>query len=226
MPAAPCFDRVARPYRLLEYLALGNALTRARTTHLPSLTESRNALLLGDGDGRFLATLLQTNPSLRATAIDSSRVMLHLLTQRCAFAADRLTTHRADAFTSLAALPPSSFDLVATHFFLDCFSERDLARLVPAICTRLTPGALWVVSDFRIPTAGPLRLPARLLVRSLYLAFRLLTSLRPTRLPDHAIALRRVGLTLIRTQHLLGGLLTAELWHLPGTASVYPHPVN
>ncbi len=213
----PNFDRIARPYRLLEYLILGRSLTRTRTTHLRALSACRNALILGDGDGRALAALLHANPHLRATAVDSSRAMLRLLAVRCAFASHRLTTLQAEAPTFLtkeeAAHAP--FDLITTHFFLDCFSELELAQLIAAICDRLAPGGLWAISEFRIPPAGPLRLLARLLVRTLYLAFRLLTGLRPTRLPDFATLLHRAGLIRIRTQHSLGGLLTAELWQRP-----------
>jgi hypothetical protein len=57
-----------------------------------------------------------------------------------------------------------------------------------------------------------MRLPARALIRSLYLAFRILTGLRSTHLPDHATPLAQAGLTRIAQQHSLAGLLTTELW--------------
>ncbi len=57
-----------------------------------------------------------------------------------------------------------------------------------------------------------MRLPATLLVRSLYLAFRLLTGLRTTHLPDYATPLTQAGLTRIAQHHSLAGILTTELW--------------
>ena len=78
----PNFNRIARPYRWLEYLTLGPALTRCRTHFLPQLAACRTALVLGDGDGRFLAGLLAANPDLRADAVDTSATMLQLLTRR------------------------------------------------------------------------------------------------------------------------------------------------
>ena len=120
-----------------------------------------------------------------------------------------------------AEIPPP-FDLVTTHFFLDCFSTTDLALLIPAVRARLTPGALWVVSEFRVPPTGPLRLPARILVRLLYLAFRMLTGLTPTHLPDYASLLRRSGLFPVSIRHSLAGLLTAELWQLPPASHSSP----
>jgi hypothetical protein len=57
-----------------------------------------------------------------------------------------------------------------------------------------------------------MRLPAKFLIRSLYLAFRLLTGLRTTRLPDHTTPLTQAGLTRVSHQHRLAGLLATELW--------------
>jgi SAM-dependent methyltransferase len=211
-PTQPNFNRIARPYRWLEYLTLGTALENCRTHYLPQLLDRRRALVLGDGDGRFLAQLLATNPDLHADAVDTSATMLQLLRQRCEAAtpnaATRLRTHHANALT----IPlEDSYDLVVTHFFLDCLTQPDLDSLITRVNPTITPGALWLISDFRIPN-GLMRLPARLLVRGLYLTFRLLTGLRTTHLPDYATPLTQAGLTRIAHQHRLAGLLTTELW--------------
>jgi ubiquinone/menaquinone biosynthesis C-methylase UbiE len=211
-PAEPNFNPVARPYRWLEYLTLGRTLQSCRTHYLLQLLDCRRALVLGDGDGRFLAQLLTQNPRLRADAVDTSATMLQLLRQRCEAAtpnaAARLRTHNANALTFLLDDP---YDLIVTHFFLDCFTQPELESLITRITPKLSPGALWLISDFRIPT-GAMRLPAKLLVRSLYFAFRLLTGLRTTHLPDYATPLTQVGLTRIAQHHSLAGILTTELW--------------
>jgi SAM-dependent methyltransferase len=211
----PNFDPIGRPYRWLEYLTLGRSLEDCRTHYLPQLLRRHHALVLGDGDGRFTSKLLATNLSINVVAVDTSATMLQLLRQRCEAAtpnaAVRLSTHHADALTLSLDRAEGSYDLVVTHFFLDCFIQSELDTLISRIAPTLTPGALWLISDFRIPT-GPMRLPAKLLIRSLYLGFRLLTGLRTTRLPDHATALTQAGLTRISHQHRLAGLLTTELW--------------
>ena len=201
------FDLIARPYRWLEYLTLGPTLQRCRTHFIPALLHHKNALILGDGDGRFLAQLLSANPHLHADAVDTSANMLQLLEQRCQ-AANRLQTHHTDALTFT---PIHSCDLVATHFFLDCLTQPELESLIARLTPHLEPHAIWLVSDFRIPAAGPMRPIARFIIRGLYLTFRLLTGLRTTRLPDHAAALTP-GFTLIAQHHSLAGLLTTELW--------------
>jgi SAM-dependent methyltransferase len=209
----PNFNLIAKPYRWLEYLTLGKALENCRLHYLPQLLERRRALVLGDGDGRFLSRLLARNQHLNADAVDTSATMLQLLRQRCAAAtpnvSTRLRTHRANALTYPLE---GSYDLVVTHFFLDCLAQPDLNALITRIAPTLTPGALWLISDFRVPS-GPMHLPAKLIIRSLYFAFRILTGLRTTHLPDHITPLIQAGLTRISHRRSFAGLLATELWH-------------
>lgn len=210
----PNFDVLARPYRWLEYLTLGRTLEHTRLHFLPQLLHQHSALVLGDGDGRFLSTLLAVNPHLYAHAVDTSRAMLQLMTRRCQSnqTKSRLTTHHTSALTFTPVTPP---DLIITHFFLDCFPQPEVEALTQRLAAHLTPGGLWLLSDFRIPPRGPSHLFARLFVRSLYAAFRLFTGLRTTHLPDHNAALTRAGLTRIAQHAFLRGLITTELWQDP-----------
>ena len=212
----PNFNRVARIYRWAEYLTLGPLLTRTRTHFLPDLLDRRQALVLGDGDGRFLAQLLQRNPQLHALAVDTSSTMLHLLRQRCAFASTRLQTLEASALI-IAASPQT--DLIVTHFFLDCLTQTQLGGLTHTLSQQVQPDTLWLVSDFAIPSTPLLRPLAALYIRSLYLAFRLLTGLRVTHLPNPQSALATAGFKRIARHQLCFGLLYTELWQLSKTPS-------
>ena len=210
MKSQPNFNLIARPYRWLEYLTLGRALERCRLHFLPRLLEKKRALVLGDGDGRFLSALMGADPDLYVDAIDTSATMLHLLRLRCEASAERLHTHNTSA---LSFTPAGCYDLVVTHFFLDCLPQSEIEILIGRIASTLIPGALWLISDFRIPP-GPMHLPARAIVRSLYFGFRILTGLRTTQLPDHATPLAKAGLSRIAHHHSMAGLLTTELWQL------------
>ena len=209
-PAAN-FDPIARPYRWLEYFSFGPILERCRFYRIPQLASAHRALVLGDGDGRFLARLLATNPTLHADVVDQSPAMLRLLQGRidAIHACERVSIHQMDA---LAFTPAGSYDLVVTHFFLDCFSTEEVAHLAEILRPHLAPNALWLVSEFAIPS-GFASLPARAIVTSLYAAFHLITGLRVRTLPDHPAALSRFGFTCQARKPFLGGLLTSELWH-------------
>jgi SAM-dependent methyltransferase len=219
----PNFDLIARPYRWLEYLTLGRALERCRLHFLSNLFQQKHALILGDGDGRFLAQLLARNSHLQADAVDTSATMLRLLRHQCETTspsvAARLQTHQGNALT--VPIKATSYDLIVTHFFLDCLNQAELETLISRIAPILTPGALWLISDFRIP-GGLMHRPAKFIIRSLYLTFRILTGLRTTRLPDHTAPLEQAGLTRIAHQHYLAGLLVTELWQ----ASTIPAPMR
>ena len=209
LSTAPNFDRVARIYRWAEYLALGPLLQRVRTHFLPKLPPSRQALALGDGDGRFLAALLRRQPALRAHAVDGSAQMLALLTDRCHFAHGRLTVQHAPLHD---AAPPAPADLVVSHFVLDCFDAPALTSLCDHVTTAAAPNALWLLSDFGIPQSTLLRPFAALYIRALYAAFRLLTGLAVRHLPDHEVPLQALGWQHRARHQWLGGFLYTELW--------------
>ena len=184
------------------------------------LPRCRRALILGDGDGRFTAELLCQQPELQAKAVDASRAMLRVLRRRVRsrVAKPRLSTTAADLRGYTPRFAP---DLIVTHFVLDCLTQRETEALVERLTPLLTPGGLWLVSEFHVPD-GLLHWPARLYIRSLYLAFRLLTSLRVTRVPDYETPMRRAGLVLLREHRSLGGLLRAQLWGKPGSRFAGP----
>lgn len=211
------FDSIARPYRWLEYLSFGPILERCRFYRLPQLKEARRALVLGDGDGRFLARLLAANPLIETEVVDLSPAMLRLLTQRVEHggAIDRVNLHCIDA---QQFEPEGSYDLVVTHFLLDCFTTEELHTLTGRIRQHLAPGARWVVSEFAIPE-GWVSFPARFVVSGLYAAFDLLTELGLTRLPDYASAFHNTGLERLDRRSWLGGLLVSEIWEVASLSS-------
>jgi SAM-dependent methyltransferase len=208
--AVPDFDGIAWAYRWMEYLSLGTLLERTRWFHLDAgrLNGCRRALVLGDGDGRFTARLMERNGRARVEAVDASAGMLRLLERRCSGFGERLTARHGDA---RVFEPRDRPDLVVTHFFLDCLTQDEVAALVERIVPSLGVGGLWLVSEFRVPE-GWLKWPAWMLVRGLYLAFQLLTGLRVTRLPDYASVLGGSGFELVEEKQLLGGVLVTELW--------------
>jgi hypothetical protein len=223
MTSAPSlsFNRIARMYRWAEYLTLGPLLQRARThflAELPALQpaleiERGAALVLGDGDGRFLARLLAQQTRLQAVAIDSSDAMLGLLRRRCRLYSDRLQTRQVSAVEFFdQGQWKGCADLIVSHFFLDCLTQPELDRLANHMAAHTRPGALWLLSDFAIPSRPWLAPLAALYIRLLYLAFRILTGLRVTHLPDPASALSAAGFHRIARHSLLCGLLYTEIW--------------
>jgi SAM-dependent methyltransferase len=205
------FDRIARPYRWLEYLTFGPWLQCCRSCFLADAGQCRSALVLGDGDGRFTARLLAANPEIRVHAVDVSPAMLAALRKSAGSHAHRITTEVAD----LRHWQPSgsiSYDLVVTHFFLDCLTDAEISALARRLAPTLAPDAIWLVSEFASPPTVFGRVIAAPLIALLYRAFHLLTGLRLKRLPDHRTALEISGWLLQSQRSHLHGLLISQLW--------------
>jgi hypothetical protein len=210
MSPPPDFNRLARLYRWMELASFGPWLMRSRCAFLDQMRGSRAALVFGDGDGRFTARLLNQNPLVHIDAADASQAMLLALFRNAGIHSARVRTHQADARTWHPPSPP--YDLIVTHFFLDCLTTDEIAALATRLGPCVTHSALWVVSEFAIPGGWFGHLVARPIIAGLYLAFRLLTGLRVRRLPEHRKALHQAGFTLLLQHSLLGGLLVSELW--------------
>jgi hypothetical protein len=206
--APPDFNALARVYRWMEWLTFGPFLQRCRCSLLSSLGQRRQALILGDGDGRFTARLIQANPVIKIDAVDASEAMLHQLAKRAD--SPMVCTHLADIRTFQP--PQPYYDLIATHFFLDCLNNAEVRNLAILLCHHSGPDTLWLISEFRIPSTLFGRFVARPLVATLYFAFGLLTHLRTLKLPNHRQALSESGWNLLDEQQQLGGLLVSELW--------------
>ena len=214
MKRPPDFNRLARLYRWMEFFSFGPWLGLTRNTYLNDLAHSRQALVLGDGDGRFTGRLLRANPAVRVDAVDASSAMLHALLGRAGTQADRIRVHLADVRTwqppAPVVAPP--YDLIVTHFFLDCLSTQEVQLLAARLRSVVSPHASWIVSEFAIPPGWYGRFIAVPVVSSLYFCFGLLTGLEARHLPDHSAALGRAGFTLLERRSRLAGLLIAERW--------------
>lgn len=213
------FDRIAPHYHRIERIFAGQALQRCRTALLDRIPPPRRILILGEGDGRFLEAFLHLHPQAEVTCIDASATMLDLARTRTRNAAARVDFIHADILAWKA--PPSAFDLIITHFVLDCFRPDQLAAVVGKLAATATPGACWLLSDFRVPAAGPSNWLARGLLRVLYTFFRRAAAVPADRLTPPDPFLASAGFVLRERKPQRLGLLHSDLWTRiePGTSS-------
>lgn len=211
--AAPAanFDGLARIYRALEFLAFGRDLERARFCFLERLCDSRNILILGEGDGRCLARLIKIAPQARIHCVEASAAMLDRAAKRLAGTADqgRVRFEHADIFS--VRLPVSHYDAVVTHFFLDCFPAEKVSALIGRVEASLRPGALWLFADFVLPSRGWARVRARGWLFILYAFFRWQTGLEARALPDSERLLAQAGWSPRAARTLQRGLVRSAV---------------
>jgi ubiquinone/menaquinone biosynthesis C-methylase UbiE len=207
------FDALAPHYRWMELLLAGEKLQRCRTAFLNRIPPPENILIWGEGNGRFLVECRRAWHQARIVCADASGRMLTI-------AKRRLEQNRLDAqeieFLRADVLdwspPKQEFDLIVTHFFLDCFRAEQIQVIVNKLGTAARQKAAWLVADFQAPEFGFQRLRAKLILKVMYLFFRMATRLPATVLtrPDPFLSHREFVLKARRVSEW--GLLHSDLW--------------
>ena len=208
------FDRVANHYYWLETLAFGSALQRARTHWLEKLTRPNRALIVGEGNGRFLCELLRVHPKIEIDCLDASGRMLRLaekrLRRKIPKALSQVRFLHQDVRTWPA--PIATYDLVVSHFFLDCYEELEIAAIVRKLATATTRSAAWLIADFCLPPQRLAQVHARLWLSLMYRFFRTFTGIPGRRLIDPAPFLKENGFERVGSHHLRFGMVKSEIW--------------
>lgn len=219
----PDYDRVARWFRPLELGLFGRSLARTRSAFLDRIEAPRRALLLGEGDGRFVVELLERFESMRVDVIEGSSKMIELARRRVEHArverdSDAVRWLHDDIRT--AEMPGGPYDLIVSNFVLDCLDEREIETLVERVTANAGPRATWLIADFREPSSGVLAiLRARVWLAFLYAFFGLVARQSVRRLVDPAPVLRTCGWRLEANKRYRLGLLEASCWSAPEVGS-------
>lgn len=208
------FDAVAPWYRALETIAFGNALQQCRLACLGEIPSPGRALVVGEGNGRFLCELLRRYPAVQVDCGDASERMLQLARQRIANEspghAQQVRFFQHD-ITNWAP-PENHYDLVVTHFLLDCFPEAELAGAIKNLASAAKPDAAWLLADFRLPDRGFARLHAQVWLAAMYQFFRITARIKATELIDPTPYLQAEGFFVARQHLSRNGMLKSELW--------------
>lgn len=192
----------------METLVFGRQLQAARTAFVRQPAKPRRALVVGDGDGRFLQELRNAQPELQIECLDASARMLELARQRVG---DSYVQY-LHADIRAAAFPPAHYDLIVTHFFLDCFAEGTLRQVVEKLSAAATDDAIWLIADFHEPPRGWRRWWGRFLIATMYRFFRVVAGVEASRLVDYAPLLEAGGFCLTSEVVLAHGLLLSQSW--------------
>lgn len=217
------FDRLAPYYRPMEAVAAGRIMQRCRTSFLAETVGRQRALLVGEGPGRFLVELLRTAPRIEVTVLEQSARMIREAKSRVekrGLDASRVEFH---AMNALSCTPPAQgFDLIATHFFLDCFGPEELDVLVGKLGQSATEDARWLLGDFCIPKRGWRRFRARVIHATMYAFFRAATGLSAKRLTPPDPFLQKAGFQRAERRLFSLGLLHSDLWVRGGPTRLNP----
>ena len=208
------FDRLAPHYHWMEFLFAPGLMQRCRTAYIPHTRNCRHALLAGEGHGLFLEALLQANPKIHVTCVESSEGMIEQARRRLTRRQQdlsRVTFKHADLMEE-CQWPENQFDLIVTHYFLDCLKPAQIKRAVRLMAGSSTPDAIWLLADFRIPKAGWRRWRAVGILAALYLFFQFSVKLSAGWLTPPDNFLKAYGFQLDNRKLASCGFVHSDLW--------------
>ena len=140
------FDKLAPWYGILESLLFGTRLHQMRCAYLDQLAGVRNVLLVGEGTGLFLESLLKVNRDATVAVVDASAEMIDRCKKRVPSKDSRRVTFYRSTIQEFESV--QHFEALCTFFFWDCFEENQLHSMLPAIFKFLKPQSFWIDVDF------------------------------------------------------------------------------
>lgn len=207
------FDRLARYYGLLEAITAGDTMQRCRVAFLDDISVPRRVLLAGEGHGRFLLECARRYPGAKIVVVDTSATMLRMAgkqLKRLDSVLARVEFVHADVLQWKG--PTGDFDLIVTHFFLDCFPANSLVEIVAHLGELANPNAHWLLADFQIAPSRWAGLRCRIILRLLYGFFRVFCGLKAHSLASPDADLAKAGFRLHAQTTSEWGLLKSEWW--------------
>jgi ubiquinone/menaquinone biosynthesis C-methylase UbiE len=206
------FDKLAPWYHFLETISYGNQLQQCRISQIAELKEVKNVLILGDGNGRFLESLLKSNCNAKIESLDISRNMIGLANARITPLPNnsQVVFIHTDVFDW--DFPKCKYDLVVTNFFLDCFTYSESTNLLDKISLSLKPGGKLIYGDFNVPNSLFKKTLTSLLLFGMYLFFRIFTRISANSLHNPTSLLVEKKFILKNEKYYLLSFLKSQLW--------------
>ncbi|MGA7126250.1 MAG: class I SAM-dependent methyltransferase [Chthoniobacterales bacterium] len=200
------FDPVAPFYPALEQCVFGSHLSRARQAFFEVVVEADRILLVGEGNGRFLRSLVSHKKKGCVEVVEKSPVMIRLAKGRVQTLGEMRCELKFIETDFREYHSSEQFDCVVTHFFLDLFNPPAQLSVIERIAELTTARATWINVDF-VP-ARTLR--GSLLMRLQYAFFRIVSQIEAGRCFDESTVAVQSGWTISESLGFLGGLVVAK----------------
>ncbi|MDB5152152.1 MAG: class SAM-dependent methyltransferase [Mucilaginibacter sp.] len=164
-------------YDRLSRVIYGKALIRSQVYLLKFISAAAEILIVGGGTGWILEEIAKVHPSgLKITYVEISANMMALSRKRNT--GNNAVIYINKEIENVAI--QNGYDVVITPFLFDNFTEQTLQKVFSHIHNSLKPGGLWLNTDFRLTG----KWWQALLLRSMFIFFRIICRIEATRLPD------------------------------------------
>ncbi len=200
------YDTIAFVYDRVARLVFGHTLIDAQQYLVEAIPPGARVLIAGGGTGWILETIAAHHPAgLHITYIDASEKMIALARKRKA-GGNEVAFIAADIQQAQLA---DGYDVVFTAFFLDNFDQQSAEVVFNKVHMALVPGGQWLYADFQNTTA-----PAhKVLLRIMYMFFRLLCRIPARELPDIQGSFKKYGYTRTGLRTFRKNWIAAEIYH-------------
>ena len=199
------YNNAAWFYDRLSRLVFGNRLLQAQEFLLDYIPANSHVLIAGGGTGKILELLTHRHPAgLTIIYAEVSEKMIALSEKR------HTGSHHITFVTGAAeeVQPGFPFDVILAPFLLDNFSDKDLQTFLQQANVHLKPGGLWLCADFQLN--GKWWQPV--LLKTMYLFFKLLGCVGVTKLPDIAGAFQGAQHICIAQKNFYGNFIHAAVY--------------
>lgn len=189
------YNLIAPVYDFLKRIVFGNSLIKAECHFLKNIKADSSLLVVGSGTSEFLEHI-DISLFSRIYCLDKSKKMCQITISR-AFnlgfkdKIDVICEDFIDFKTS------EKFDIVALPFLLDCQSEQDIPVILNKVEHLTKQRAHMIITDFYRESDN--YLIKKVLIKLMYLFFRVSTNISRTSLPDFQLIIEKEKWSLENT---------------------------
>jgi ubiquinone/menaquinone biosynthesis C-methylase UbiE len=199
------YDNSAWFYDRLSRLIYGRALVNAQVYLLNFVPAGSKILIAGGGTGWILEELTKIHPAgLDITYVEISANMTALSQKRQT--GQNMVVFVNDAVENVKLT--TDFEVVITPFLFDNFVDETVDNVFNHLHNLLKPGGFWLNADFQLTG----RWWQNVLLKSMFIFFRLLCGIEASKLPAIEQRFNTVGYGIIDDKTFFGDFITTRVY--------------
>ncbi|MCF0050100.1 class I SAM-dependent methyltransferase [Dyadobacter sp. LJ53] len=205
------YDRTAGFYDKLSKLVFGDALMEAQRSVLHFIPEDAKILIAGGGTGAILEEIARVRAQgVSITYVEISKKMIGVASKRSVGGNNVQFVNAAiESFKT-----NERFDVIITSFLFDNFRQDKAEAVFYALDNLLNPAGMWLFTDFNVEQ-NPNRIWQKLLLKSMYLFFKILSNVEANELPEMEMLLSNAGYKTISKRLFYRNFVKSLIYQKP-----------
>jgi len=202
------FSSLSSIYDVLGLLMFQGSLHSSQVYFFDKMPKIKKALILGGGTGKFLVDLLNSVLVEKVIYVDISPGMI-------AKAKDKVRKLKLENKVEFIcggfeSIPVGQYDLICTHYFLDCFEEEHIVEMLQVLKKSLSENGVWHFTDFYLDSGSSFL--RKKFVAFLYFFFRTSCGLKVDKLANFKKVFKNTGFKRIEEKYFRRRLLRTALY--------------